>query len=446
MLAALALADRATVTNMICTHAGQHRDWSAAYRLYSMDRVDHGVLFDAALKGVLAALPGGEPLVVAMDDTIIRKCGTHIDGVSWRRDPLGPHFQTNLVRAQRFLQMSAAWPLEGGQARMIPVVFDHTPSAKKPARDASPEDVSEYREKARQMCLNTQAIKEMEAVRKKCPAERVVIFCGDGSYTNTAVIKNLPAQSTYIGRIRKDAKLYEIPVAQPAKASGRPRCYGPEVETPEKLRTDDSIPWQSVRAFAAGKQHDFRVKTLGPVRWRKSGTEQALRVVVIAPLGYRLRKGGKLLYRAPAFLICTDPALPLEKLVQSYLWRWGIEVNFREEKTLVGAGDAQVRTPASNRHLPAVLVASYAFLCLAALRMHKARTLPQTMARPKWRKGHESGESLPSCGDLLRTLRAEIWSRALSPSSLSDFAHMSLVNAKSQKPSPSLPSMLFCAA
>jgi hypothetical protein len=111
MLAALVLADRATVTNMICTHAGQHRDWSAAYRLYSMDRIDEGVLFDAALNEVGAALPEPEPLVVAMDDTIIRKCGTHIDGVSWRRDPLGPHFQTNLVRAQCFLQMSAAWPL-----------------------------------------------------------------------------------------------------------------------------------------------------------------------------------------------------------------------------------------------------------------------------------------------------------------------------------------------
>jgi hypothetical protein len=58
---------------------------------------------------------------------------------------------------------------------------------------------------------------------------------------------------------------------------------------------------------------------------------QAVRVVVIAPVSYRLRQGSKLLYRPPAYLICTDPDLPLEPLVQEYLWRWDIEVNFRDE-------------------------------------------------------------------------------------------------------------------
>jgi hypothetical protein len=28
----------------------------------------------------------------------------------------------------------------------------------------------------------------------------------------------------------------------------------------------------------------------------------------------------------------------------AYLWRWEIEVNFREEKTLIGCGQSQVRT------------------------------------------------------------------------------------------------------
>ena len=32
--------------------------------------------------------------------------------------------------------------------------------------------------------------------------------------------------------------------------------------------------------------------------------------------------------------------MSLEEFLQSYLWRWGIEVNFREEKNLVGTGDA----------------------------------------------------------------------------------------------------------
>ena len=42
-----------------------------------------------------------------------------------------------------------------------------------------------------------------------------------------------------------------------------------------------------------------------------------------------------------------------------------LRVNFREEKTLLGAGQAQVRTPDSVAGAPALTVASYAMLLLA---------------------------------------------------------------------------------
>jgi len=39
-------------------------------------------------------------------------------------------------------------------------------------------------------------------------------------------------------------------------------------------------------------------------------------------------------------LICTDPDLALEDLLQQYIWRWDIEVNHRDEKTILGVGQA----------------------------------------------------------------------------------------------------------
>jgi len=36
-------------------------------------------------------------------------------------------------------------------------------------------------------------------------------------------------------------------------------------------------------------------------------------------------KGAKLLYRAPAYLIYTDPNLSIETLVQAYLWPGELE-------------------------------------------------------------------------------------------------------------------------
>ncbi|MCH8541897.1 MAG: hypothetical protein LAT58_14175, partial [Opitutales bacterium] len=55
------------------------------------------------------------------------------------------------------------------------------------------------------------------------------------------------------------------------------------------------------------------------------------------------RKGSGRRYTQPAYLICTDPELPIEELLQQYIWRWDIEVNHRDEKTILGVGQAQVR-------------------------------------------------------------------------------------------------------
>jgi len=69
------------------------------------------------------------------------------------------------------------------------------------------------------------------------------------------------------------------------------------------------------------------LKTVEQVKWRPAGVGQVLRLIIIAPLEYRLSRKGKVLYREPVFLICTDGQLPLEKALQAYLWRWGIEMH-----------------------------------------------------------------------------------------------------------------------
>ena len=58
-------------------------------------------------------------------------------------------------------------------------------------------------------------------------------------------------------------------------------------------------------------------------------------------MSYRLRSGARKLYTQPAYLICTDALLSLEDLLQEYIWRWDIEVNHRDEKTILGEGQAQ---------------------------------------------------------------------------------------------------------
>jgi hypothetical protein len=117
------------VTGLLTTCGQEFQDWSACYRLFTRDRFPAAEVFSVIRRAVLQQLPPQAPLRVALDDSLLRKTGIRIPGVAWRRDPLGPHFQTNFVRAQRFLQFSASVPLPDGAHRLVPGVNPKTETA-----------------------------------------------------------------------------------------------------------------------------------------------------------------------------------------------------------------------------------------------------------------------------------------------------------------------------
>jgi hypothetical protein len=404
-----------TITGLLSTAGKQHEDWSADYRFFSRDRWDAQRTFDPVLEGVLEFLSAHVPLVTAMDDTLLRKTGPKIPDVAYRRDPLSPAFHTNLVRGQRFLQVSAMLPAkpEGpASARAIPIRFQPAPPLPKASHRDSESEHIEVHKLAKSYNLSTIGCDSIAATRDQLDRQpngesRLLVVGVDGSYTNKTVLRGLPPRTTLIGRIRKDAKLFHPPQDSQQPAKGRKLSYGQPVPTPEELRKDDSAPWQEVRAFAAGKLHTFRVKTVSPVLWAKAGPCMPLRVVVIAPVSYRLRAGAKLLYRQPAYLICTDPDMPLAEVVQDYLWRWGIEVDHRDEKQLVGVGEAQVRSPYSARREPIFAVSCYAKLLLAGAQRYGPDATQADLPLPKWRR--HKPECRLTTSDLIREIRQELW-------------------------------------
>lgn len=410
----LACMGRHTVTGLLCSSGRQFIDWSGDYRLFSRDRWEANKLFAPILKGVLEFLPENDPFVGAMDDTIARKTGTKIPGVAYRRDPLSPAFHVNFIRGQRFLQFSAMLPTNTvpGLARAIPTRFEHVPPLPKPKKSAAPQEWKAYREHQKISNLSAHGVRILWQIREELDRQfnayrRQFIVGVDGSYTNKTVIRGLPERTTLIGRIRKDAKLFYCPTPEDQLPLGTKRQYGRPAPTPEELRRDETIAWQEVTAFAAGKLHTFRVKTMTAVLWKSVGAGYPLRLVVIAPVGYRLSKGSKLLYRQPAYLICTDPNLPLSYLIQYYLWRWDIEVNNRDEKQIIGVGEAQVRSPLSVDRQPAFAVASYAALLLSAARAFGTDENRSGLPRPKWQANHH--RTRLSTQDLIRQLRTEVW-------------------------------------
>lgn len=386
--AMLTTEGRRTITSLLEATGDSQRDWSAAYRVFSRDVWSTTDVFAHLIPPILALQPESDRIVASLDDTNIRKTGPRIPGVSYRRDPMSPPFHVNFIRAQRFVQTSVVVPFTVGPAaaRAIPVGFDHAPSAAKLKKDASDDDKRRHRQDQREHSLTTYGSAAIVRLRQSLDAsgasEKPLLVAVDGSYTNKNVIKALPERTDLIGRLRKDAVLHHLPALM--NGPGRPPSFGTAI-TPEQVRQDDTIPWRSLRIFGAGREHACDVKEVTQLLWRKTGAKRHLRLIVIRPLAYRKAKNSRLLYRQPAFLITTDLSSSTQELVQAYFWRWDIEVNHRDEKQIIGVGDAQVRSERSAVRVPAFAVACYAMLLISAANAFGVDASDPVVALPKWR-------------------------------------------------------------
>jgi hypothetical protein len=465
-------------SNAICALGRQFLDWSGDYRLYSRSPWDPHTLFNVILDHLAELLPSAQaPVVAALDDTLCKKTGRHIPGATFARDPQSPPFHLNLCRGLRFVQASVLVRATQflGPARALPVRFELAPPAVKPkngkrmhkharinqrnqkkkqsqqqkqrktaapihkkkAPPLTPEE-QEYLLQKKVRALTQVGVRVLQSLRQALderPAtrQRQLLVSGDGSYTNRTVLRQLPERTTFIGRIRKDAKLFQALLPAATRSGGRPRRYGALAPTPEQMLHDATLLVVKVRCFAAGEVRDIPVKVVRNLYWRKAGPDLPLLLLVVKPLGYRLRKGSRLLYRQPAFLICTDPQLDLPILLQAYIDRWEIECNHRDEKSLIGVAQGHVWNPLAVTRLPQFQVAIYSLLLLASILTYGFQRTAAYLPLPLWRR-----KSIrPSVLDLLNLLRDQIFARITqdkSTPSIDDFAVLAPVDANATKP------------
>ena len=110
------------------------------------------------------------------------------------------------------------------------------------------------------------------------------------------------------------------------------------------------------------------------------------------------------LLRQPAYLLTTDRHSRPHALLQIYVDRWQIEVNHREKKDTLGVGQAQLWNAEAVPNQPALAVAAYSALLLAALLTFGADRGTAYAALPTWRRH----ALRPSCLDLITLLQKEV--------------------------------------
>jgi hypothetical protein len=174
---------------------------------------------------------------------------------------------------------------------------------------------------------------------------------------------------------------------------------------------DPNLPWQSCSVLVAGQVRTLEYKEVPCLCWPKVTQTRPLRLLLIKAPGYRLRQGSKLLYREPAFLITTDLTTPAPEWIAACLARWEVEVNFRDEKTLLGVGQAQVRHVQAVARAPAFLVACYSMLLWSSLCVFADRRTDAFDPLPAWRR---TPPARPSTRDLIRLWQRQAAHRQLN--------------------------------
>ena len=100
----------------------------------------------------------------------------------------------------------------------------------------------------------------------------------------------------------------------------------------------------------------------------------------------------------------TDLTTPAAEWIAAYLGRWEVEVNFRDEKTVLGVGQAQVWSARAVSRAPALLVACYSMLLWSAIAVYGDQRTADFGPLPRWRK---QAPVRPSTRELVGLLRRQ---------------------------------------
>lgn len=320
-----------TVTGMLLA-SGMSRVWhhSVAHSFFSRTCWSLDALGLAVLDLALARLVEvGAPVRLAIDDTLFLRSGRRVAHAFWQYNgsAAGPRklgYGNNFVVVGVLVNLPMM-----SRTVCLPVLF----RLRRRGEDAP---------KAPQLAREL-----IELVCAHLPGREVRV-AADGAYANKS-LKGLPKRVSVVTRLRKDAALYRQAPPRPAKPGrGRPPLQGGKLPSLTDIAGDQRRRWHEMTVTRYGQTRTVRVLTLVAL-WYEVFHTQPVRIVLIEdPRGCEPFE---------IALVCTDPSVTAEQIVNRYADRWSIEVAFQDAKNITGVGQARNRTPrAVQRTVPFGLI------------------------------------------------------------------------------------------
>ena len=367
----LAQAGRRTVCGMLAG-AGLARSWphDRAHQFFSRARWNPDEVGLAVAKLVTALLvPAGQPVTVAIDDTLFRRRGKKVWAASWFHDG------------------SAPGPAKTGYGNnwVIAAIVVRLPMVDRPvAVPALAKLVIKDTNSASRLWL---ARRMAEAIAGALPG-RPIHVVADAAYAGKELRKLLPG-ITWTTRPRRDAALYELPPARTGRR-GRPRAKGARLPSLAKLA--DGTASAPVTVTRYGKTTTIHVAAITCL-WYSVFGSRPVQVVLIrdaSATGYDVG------------LITTDAEATPAQVIERYAARWSVEVAIEDARQVFGAGQARNRTArALERTVPFQLACQAITTTWYATAGHDPADVEDHRARAPW----YTAKAQPSTADMLGKLR-----------------------------------------
>lgn len=383
-----------TVTGMLVAvglagrwhHCRAHRFFSRAR--WSVDRL--GLIALRLIESRLVR--AGEPLVVAIDDTLLRRCGPKVFGRHLNYDGSSPA----VGPSSRRIAWGNSWVVAGvvvelpflRRAVCLPVLFRLWRPGEGPTQ--------------------VEFARELVKLAAQADPDRRLIVLADGAYAgSTLAPEDVPDNVTLVVRARRDIRLHSPPPRRRKGQMGRPRLKGKALASLREQAGSGGLSWRRREVDAYGQRQSVELAEQRGLWW------SAWRAAAAKAVAIRDRRAPD---QIDLVLICSDPKLSAVEIIELYALRWSIEVAFRDAKQLLGVGEAQNRTqPAVERTAP------FGFLCLTlaivwyALSGHAPGDAHERRQRRPWYRTKRE----PSVEDMLvklrRTIIAARFSTAMGP-------------------------------
>ena len=336
-------------------------------------------------------------VILGLDDTIERRRGAKIKAKGIYRDPVrSTHSHFVKASGLRWLSLMLLAPIPWAKrVWALPFLTVLAPSERY------------YKGKARKHKKLTEWARQMVLQARRWLPKRFLVIVADSSFAVIDLLwqlRQLKNPICMITRFRMDAALYEPAKATPGKV-GRPRKKGKRLPTLEQIAADKHTRWRrlTVQEWYGEKQRCIEITSHTAV-WFHSG-QPAL------PIRWVIVRDPKKIFKTQA-LLCTDPTISAQQIVQWFVRRWQVEVTFHEVRTHLGVETQRQWADLSILRITPALFSLFSIVTLLA-NLH-ARTHPLPVQQTAW-----YCKKLPTFSDALSLVKQTLYAQSHFRTSIS---------------------------